>query len=104
MAMDVTRRQEDDDLHGGVFELVDAEPPQMIGEMDHALDARAEAQGAGLLQGDGFTVRNSYLARSGHRAEATGKQQQLAPRVDQQRNLIVNLSNRTTNLKTKFFI
>lgn len=63
----------------------------MIGEMDHTLDARAEAKRASLFQRDGFTVRNTYLARRGHRTEATGKQQQLAPRVDQQGNLIVNL-------------
>jgi hypothetical protein len=38
----------------------------VVGEMDHALNARAKTKGAGLLQGDGFTVRNSYFARSGH--------------------------------------
>lgn len=70
----------------------------MVGKVDHALDARAEAQGAGLFQGDGLAVGNADLARSGHRAEATGKQQQLAPRVDQQRNLIVNLENQPTQL------
>ncbi len=66
----------------------------MIREVDHPLDTRAQTQGAGLLQRDGLAVRNANLARGGHRAEAAGKEQQLAPRVDQQRNLIVNLQSR----------
>ncbi len=57
--------------------------------IQHALDARAEAQGAGLLHGDGLSVGNADTAWSGQRAEATGEQ--LAPRVYHQRNLVVNL-------------
>ena len=65
----------------------------MVREVDHSFDARAQSQSAGLFQSDGLAVRNSNLARRGHRAEAAGKKQQLAPRVDQQGNLIVNLLN-----------
>jgi len=81
--------EEYDDFHGGVLELIDAQSAQMIGEVDHALDARAQTEGSGLLQRDGFAVRNADLARSGHRPVAAGEQQQLTPSVDQQRYLII---------------
>ena len=78
----VTGREENDDFHGGVFELIDAQTTQVIGEVDHALDARAQAQSSGLIQRDGFAVRNADLARSGHRPVAAGEKQQLTPSVD----------------------
>jgi len=87
----LTGGEEYDDFHGGVLELIDAQSAQMIGEVDHALDARAQTEGSGLLQRDGFAVRNADLARSGHRPVAAGEQQQLTPSVDQQRYLIIYL-------------
>ena len=89
----VTGREEDDDFHGGVFELIDAQTAQVVGEVDHPFDARAQSQGSGLLQRDGFAVRNADLARSAHRPVAAGEEQQLTPSVDQQRYLIVYLFN-----------
>jgi hypothetical protein len=47
--------------------------------MHHALDARAEAQGACLLKGDGLSMGNADTSWSGHRAKAIGEQ--LAPRI-----------------------
>lgn len=87
----ITGGQEDDDFHGGVFKLVDAQPAQMIREMDHTLDARAEPESASLFQRDGLAVRNADFAWRRHRPETAGEQQQLAPRIDQQRDLIINL-------------
>lgn len=89
---------EDDELQGG-FEVVDAQPPLVVSEVDHAHDERTEAQGAGLLQGDGLAVANEDLASSGLRVEATGEQKQLAKRGDQQQNLVVNLPSRAPNKK-----
>ena len=50
--------------------------------MDHPLDAGTEAEGSGLFQRDGLAVRDADFARRGHRPEAAGKEQQLAPSVD----------------------
>ena len=88
-----TGRQEDHNFHGGIFVLVDAQAPQVVRKVDHALDARTQAESARLLQRDRLAVRDADLARRRHRPVAAGEQQQLAPRVDQQRYLVVNLSS-----------
>lgn len=72
----------------------------MIREMDHTLDARAEPESACLFQRDGFTVRNSNLTRRRYRSEAAGKQQQLAPRIDQQRYLVIDLEIKNKPIKS----
>ena len=95
----------------------------MVREVDHALDAGTQSQGAGLfrdnvktkvnlnfsfrlstnktdsmesqtsylLECDGLAVGNANLAGSSQRSVAAGEEEQLAPRVDQQRDLVVDL-------------
>ena len=51
--------------------------------MDHALDARPQAEAAGLFQRDRLAVRYADLARRRHRTVAARENEQLTPGIDQ---------------------
>lgn len=61
----------------------------MVGEIQHPLDARLHA--AAPRQRDGLAHGDADLPGRRHGPVAAGEQQQLAPRIDQQTDLVINL-------------
>lgn len=66
----------------------------MFREVEHALDGRPETELSRLSQRDTLAQRDADFPRRAHGAETAGEQQQLTPRVDQQRNLVIDLLNK----------
>lgn len=65
----------------------------MFREIEHTLDGRSKTELSRLSQWDTLAQRDADFPRRAHGAETAGEQQQLTPRVDQQRNLVVDLLN-----------
>jgi hypothetical protein len=88
----LTRRQENDDFHADVLVVVDLEPPQLVRKVEHLLNALLDAVVSGGGQSERLFVGDADNAGRGRDgAVAAGEDEQLAPRVDQQRDLVVNL-------------
>ena len=76
--------------------VVDLEPPQLRSEVDHLLHALLDAERARLAQVERALVLRDgdHAGRRAQSAEAAGEDEELAPSVDQQGDLVVNLEGR----------
>ena len=88
-----TRSEETDELHADVLVLVDLEPPELLGEAEHLLHALLDPVSRRVLQAEAHVAGHADqagLTRDG--AVTRGENQQLAPGVDQERDLVINLN------------
>jgi len=90
----LTRGQEDDDLHTDIFVAVHFEAAQLVCKVKHFLDPFVDAHLPGGGEANAFVMRDPNDARGVFGAVAAGKDQQLAPGVDQERDLIINLKKK----------
>ena len=69
--------------------MIHFQSPKLLGKVEHLLDTLLDAVLPGGVDGEGDVVGDPDDAGVGHGAVAAAQHQQLAPRVDQQSNLVV---------------
>ena len=86
-----TWSEEDDNFHADIFVVVDLEPAKLFGEVQHFVHALIDAEVSGRGQAEGLFIGDPDQTRRVDGSVAAREHQQLAPSVDQQCDLVVDL-------------
>ena len=88
----LTRGEKNDDFHADVLKVVDLEPPQLVGEVEHLLHALLDPVLPGARQSQRLLVGHpNHARRRRDGAVAARENEELAPGVDQQSDLVIDL-------------
>ena len=87
----VTWSQENDDLHGDVLVVVHLQPTQLVRKVEHLLDPLLDPELPTRFRGQDPVVGDPDDPGRADGAVAAAEDEQLAPGVDQERNLVVDL-------------